>query len=60
MHIEIVGHKPTGYEVRVVGADGITVRMFTYSTIQAARRAARAWKVAYGDCPVDDKTGLKE
>jgi hypothetical protein len=60
MHIEIAEHRPTGYEVRVVDSDGITVRMFIYSTIEAARRAARAWRVAHGDCPIDDKTGLTE
>jgi hypothetical protein len=30
--------------------------MFRYPTIEAARRAARAWTVAYGDCPIDDKS----
>jgi hypothetical protein len=44
------------YEVRVVDADGRTIRMFRYPTIEAARRAARAWTVAYGDCPIDDKS----
>jgi hypothetical protein len=34
------------YEVRVVDADGPTIRMFRYPTIEAARRAARAWTVA--------------
>jgi hypothetical protein len=60
MHIEILAHKPTGYEVRVVDADGRTVRMFTYSTLESARKAARAWTAAYGNCPVVDKTGLRE
>ena len=27
--------------------------------IESARIAARAWTAAYGDCPIDDKTGLK-
>jgi hypothetical protein len=44
------------YEVRVVDADGRAIRMFRYPTIEAARRAARAWTVAYGDCPIDDKS----
>jgi hypothetical protein len=60
MHIEILAHKPTGYEVRVVDADGRTIRMFTYSTLESARRAARAWTVAYGNCPIRDKSGVKE
>ena len=59
MHIRILAHKPTGYEVRVVDADGRTIRMFIYSTIENARKAARAWTAAYGNCPIDDKTGLK-
>jgi len=43
-----------------VDAEGRTVRMFTYPTIESARRAATAWTVAYGDCLVKDKTGMKE
>jgi hypothetical protein len=53
MHIEIVK------QVRVIGPDGRTIRMFTYPTIEAARRAARAWTGAYGNCPVVDKSGVK-
>jgi hypothetical protein len=60
MHIEILAHKSTGYEVRVVGPDGHTIRTFAYRTIEAARRAARAWTGAYGDCPVVDRSGEKE
>jgi hypothetical protein len=60
MHIEILRHAPTGYEVRVVGRDGQTIRTFTYRTIEAARRAARAWRVAYGNCPIHDMSGVKE
>jgi hypothetical protein len=59
MHIEILAHKPTGYEVRVVDAGGRTVRVFIYTTIESARRAAKAWTAAYGNCPIVDKTGLK-
>jgi len=59
MHIRILAHKPTGYEVRVVDADGRTIRMFIYPTIESARTAARAWTAAYGNCPINDKTGLK-
>jgi hypothetical protein len=59
MHIEILPHKPTGYEVRVVDADGRTVRTFTYSTLENARKAARAWTAAYGNCWIDDKTGIR-
>jgi len=60
MHIEILKHPIRGFQVRVVDAEGRTVRMFTYPTIESARRAARAWTVAYGDCRVEDKTGVKE
>jgi hypothetical protein len=48
------------YEVRVVDADGTIVRTFTYPKIERARKAARAWTAAYGNCRVDDLTGLKE
>jgi hypothetical protein len=34
--------------------------MFTYPTIEGARRAAKAWTVAYGNCPIDDKSGVRE
>lgn len=60
MHIEILPHKSTGYDVRVVDAGGGTVHTFTYSTIEAARKAARAWTAAYDNCPIHDRTGLKE
>jgi hypothetical protein len=60
MHIEILAHKPTGYEVRVVNAGGRTIRMFIYSTLESARKAARAWTAAYGECPIVDKSGVKE
>ena len=33
MHIEILAHKPTGYEVRIVDADGRTVKTFIYPSI---------------------------
>jgi hypothetical protein len=64
MHIEILKHPIKGpikgYEVRVVDAEGRTIRKFTYPTIESARTAARAWTVAYGNCPIDDKSGVKE
>jgi len=60
MHIEILKHPIKGFQVRVVDAEGRTVRMFTYQAIESARRAATAWTVAYGDCRVKDKTGMKE
>jgi len=60
MHIEILKHPIKDFQVRVVDAEGRTVRMFTYPTIESARRAATAWTVAYGDCQVNDKTGTKE
>ena len=49
-----------GYEVRVVDANGRLIRTFTYPTIESARRAAKAWTVAYSNCPIDDKSGEKE
>jgi hypothetical protein len=59
MHIEILPHRSTGYDVRVVDAGGRTVRTFTYPAIEGARKAAWAWTVAYGNCPVVDKSGVK-
>jgi hypothetical protein len=55
MHIEI-SKAINGFQVRVVDADGHIVRTFTYPTIEGARRAARAWTVAYGNCPIVDKS----
>ena len=64
MHIEIVKHPIKGpikgYEVRVVDANGRLIRMFTYPTIESARRAAKAWTAAYGNCPIRDTSGVKE
>jgi hypothetical protein len=60
MHIGILKHPIKDFQVRVVDAEGRTVRMFTYPTIESARRAATAWTVGYGDCQVNDKTGTKE
>ena len=60
MQIEILAHKPTGYEVRVVDAGERTVRVFIYPSIQGARKAARAWTAAYGNCPIVDKSGVQE
>jgi hypothetical protein len=60
MRIEILEHAPTGYEVRVVDAEGGIIRTFTYRTIDSARKAARAWTAAYDNCPIVDKSGLRE
>jgi hypothetical protein len=60
MHIENLAHKRTGYDVRVVDTNGRTVRMFTYPTIESTRRAAKAWTAAYDNCPIVDKSGLRE
>ena len=64
MHIEIVKHPIKGpikgYEVRVVDAKWRLIRTFTYPTMESGRRAAKAWTVAYGNCPIDDKSGVKE
>jgi hypothetical protein len=54
MHIEILKDTVKGFQVRVVDADERIVRTFTYPTIESARRAARAWTVAYGNCPIVD------
>jgi hypothetical protein len=51
---------PVVYEVCIVDDDGQTIRTFTYQTIEAARRAARAWTGAYGNCTVIDKSGEKK
>jgi hypothetical protein len=60
MHIEILPHvRKGGYEVRVVDAEGRTVCTFAYLTIESARTAARAWTSAYGNCSINDKTGVK-
>jgi hypothetical protein len=59
MHIEILKGDFKGFRVHVVDAGGRTVRTFTYPTIEGARKAARAWTVAYGNCPVVDKSGVK-
>jgi len=50
MHIEILKHPIQGFQVLVVDSKGRTIRSFTYPTIEAARKAATAWTVAYGDC----------
>ena len=60
MRIEILARSVKEYVVRVVDADGRIVRAFNYPTIQSARKAARAWTAAYGNCPIDDLTGLRE
>ena len=60
MHIEILKHPIKGFQVRVVDAEGKTLRMFTYPTIESARRAAAAWTVAYNNCWIDDKSGINE
>jgi hypothetical protein len=49
MHIEILEDVVKGFRVRVVDADGLTLRTFTYPTIESARRAERTWTVAYGN-----------
>jgi hypothetical protein len=59
MDIEILERTSTGYEVRVVTTNGRTIRVFTYPTIESARKAAAAWTVAYGNCPVVDKSGAQ-
>jgi hypothetical protein len=64
MHIEIVKHPIKcpieGFDVRVFDDNGRLIRMFIYATIESARRAAKAWTVAYGNCPIVDKSGVKE
>ena len=60
MHIEILKDRTRGFQVRVFDAQGRLIRMFIYATIESARRAAKAWTVAYGNCPIRDKSGVKE
>jgi hypothetical protein len=63
MHIEILKASKDavkGFQMRVVDVNGRIVRIFTYPTIESARTAARAWTVAYGNCPIVDKSGVKE
>jgi hypothetical protein len=64
MHIEIVKHPMKcpikGFDVRVFDANGRLIRLFTYPTIESARRAAKAWTVAYNNCWINDKSGMKE
>jgi hypothetical protein len=57
MHIEILKDVVEGFRVRVVDRDGLTLRTFMYPTIESARKAARAWTVAYGNCPIHDMSG---
>ena len=61
MHIEIVKHPIKcpikGFDVRVFDDNGRLIRLFTYPTIESARRAAKAWTVAYGNCRIDEKSG---
>jgi hypothetical protein len=52
MRIEILKHAFQGFQ-----ANGLTLRTFTYPTIESARRAARTWTVAYGNCPIHDMSG---
>ena len=63
MRIEILKHPIEGpikgYEVRVVDANGRVIRRFTYPTIESDQRAAKAWTDAYGNRPIDDKSGVK-
>jgi hypothetical protein len=60
VYIEILKHAAKGFQVRVIGAEGRTLAMLAYPTIEIARGAARALTVAHGDCPVVDKSGVKE
>jgi hypothetical protein len=39
MYIELLEDVVKGFRVRVVDADGLTLRTFTYPTIESARRA---------------------
>jgi hypothetical protein len=60
MHIEIVKHLIKGIEVVVVDFDGRASRTFSYPTLEIARKAAKTWTAAHGDCEVCDLSGLKE
>jgi len=58
MRIEIVERTTKSYEVRIIDPEGRTLRSFTYPTIDSARKAARAWTAAYGNCPIVDRSGM--
>jgi hypothetical protein len=60
MHIENLKHAIKGFQVRIVDPEGHTRLMLTNPNIQSARRAARALTVAYGNCAIEDKSGMKE
>jgi len=51
MHIAILKHPIKGFQVCVVDAKGWLIHMFTLPSTESARRAAKAWSVAYGNCP---------
>jgi hypothetical protein len=59
MRIEIVKDKVVGFQVRVVNDDGQILRMFVYRTIEGARVAAAAWRVAFDECEIVAKSGVK-
>jgi hypothetical protein len=54
-HIEIL-ESIEGFQVRVMSTDGRTIRRFTYRTVEDARKAASAWRVAHNGCEVRDMT----
>ena len=60
MHIEIIKHASKGFQIRIVDPEGKMRLMLTYPNIQSARRAAQAWTVAYGDCRIEDKSGVQQ
>jgi hypothetical protein len=60
MHIEILRHPTKGFQIRLIDADGETIAMFIYPTIESARGAARSWTIACDNCPIVDKAGVKE
>jgi hypothetical protein len=50
----VIARTPDSWEVRVIDDKGLTTRRFAYRNLLAARRAAAAWSVAYGNCKIID------
>jgi hypothetical protein len=59
LHLEILMHPLRGFQVRVVDPDGRTFKVFSYPTIESARMGAEALTVKYGNCRIDDTSGMK-
>ena len=56
MFVKIARSTVTGFQVRVMDAEGQMTRMSKYPTIESARRAASEWASTY-NCRIVDKSG---